>query len=209
MLGFIKKDLLMLKGNLKTFILLLIFYVLLAYLGEFDISFLPPFFSVMMMLSTFSYDNYNNFDAYAISFPNGKRNIILSKYLASLILTFGTTILVLILAILISYLKGNISNLGETSLTMLVEFLATVIILSIMYPIIFKFGIEKARLVIFILVFGIGILGGFLLKFINFDFLNSLSFLANYWFITILIITILVLIISYILSRKIYLKKEF
>ena len=209
MLGFIKKDLLMLKGNLKTFILLLIFYVLLAYLGEFDISFLPPFFSVMMMLSTFSYDNYNNFDAYAISFPNGKRNIILSKYLASLILTFGTTILVLILAILISYLKGNISNLGETSLTMLVEFLATVIILSIMYPIIFKFGIEKARLVIFILVFGLGILGGFLLKFINFDFLNSLSFLANYWFITILIITILVLIISYILSRKIYLKKEF
>ena len=179
MLGFIKKDLLMLKGNLKTFILLLIFYVLLAYLGEFDISFLPPFFSVMMMLSTFSYDNYNNFDAYAISFPNGKRNIILSKYLASLILTFGTTILVLILAILISYLKGNISNLGETSLTMLVEFLATVIILSIMYPIIFKFGIEKARLVIFILVFGLGI------------------------------ITILVLIISYILSRKIYLKKEF
>ena len=209
MLGFIKKDLLMLKGNLKTFILLLIFYVLLAYLGEFDISFLPPFFSVMMMLSTFSYDNYNNFDAYAISFPNGKRNIILSKYLATLILTFGTTILVLILAILISYLKGNISNLGETSLTMLVEFLATVIILSIMYPIIFKFGIEKARLVIFILVFGLGILGGFLLKFINFDFLNSLSFLANYWFITILIITILVLIISYILSRKIYLKKEF
>ena len=209
MLGFIKKDLLMLKGNLKTFILLLIFYVLLAYLGEFDISFLPPFFSVMMMLSTFSYDNYNNFDAYAISFPNGKRNIILSKYLATLILTFGTTILVLILAILISYLKGNISNLGETSLTMLVEFLATVIILSIMYPIIFKFGIEKARLVIFILIFGLGILGGFLLKFINFDFLNSLSFLANYWFITILIITILVLIISYILSRKIYLKKEF
>ena len=209
MLGFIKKDLLMLKGNLKTFILLLIFYVLLAYLGEFDISFLPPFFSVMMMLSTFSYDNYNNFDAYAISFPNGKRNIILSKYLATLILTFGTTILVLILAILISYLKGNISNLGETSLTMLVEFLATVIILSIMYPIIFKFGIEKARLVIFILVFGLGILGGFLLKFVNFDFLNSLSFLANYWFITILIITILVLIISYILSRKIYLKKEF
>ena len=102
MLGFIKKDLLLIKGNLKSLIFVILIYFLLMATGDFDISFIPPFLSTMIMLSTFSYDNYNNFDAYGITLPNGRRNIVLAKYLSTIILVIITTIVTYLTSILIS-----------------------------------------------------------------------------------------------------------
>ena len=74
MIGFIKKDLAMIKSNFKLMGILLFFYVVMGLLGEMDISFILPFMSVMIMISTFSYDNYNKWDAYSVTLPNGRKN---------------------------------------------------------------------------------------------------------------------------------------
>ena len=94
---------------------------------------------------------------------------------------------------------------------MVVASLASFIFEAIMYPIIFKFGVEKARIAIFVFVFAFIFLINFLVMQTN--MLSNLSpiltFIGNYYYIVLPLIGILALVISYIISVKIYMKKEF
>ena len=67
MLGLIKKDLLMIKSNFKLILIMLVVFFIMALQGEFDISFIPTFIIAMLFMTTFSYDEYNKWDAYAIT----------------------------------------------------------------------------------------------------------------------------------------------
>ncbi len=210
MIGFIKKDIAMIKNNFKSLAILIIIYVVMGLFGEMDISFVLPFMAVMIMISTFSYDTYNKWDAYSVSLPNGRKNVVKSKYITTLLIILIVSIIITILSILIAYNKSKIVNYEEILLSMMGNIFATLLVLSLMYPTIYKFGIEKARIGIFIAVFGIVIIFGFISKFIDFsNFLSIFSFLENYWAITLLVVSIITVYISYIISLKIQLKKEF
>ena len=81
---------------------------------------------------------------------------------------------------------------------------------AIVYPLIFKYGIEKGRIGLFIGVFALVSVIGLLSKEIDIDISsNILVFIENYWLIFIPIVLIITLFISYKISLKIYLKKEF
>ena len=87
---------------------------------------------------------------------------------------------------------------------------AVIFLQSIIFPMIFKFGIEKGRIILFVGVFGIGVLASLLFK--NFKMnipQNIMMFLEDYWMFIIPIIMISMIFISYKISEKIYLKKEF
>ena len=93
---------------------------------------------------------------------------------------------------------------------MLGTIFGTLLVLTFMYPIIYKFGVEKARIFIFIIVFGIVIIGGFIIQYIDLsNILKTLSLLENYLVIILIALTIIMVYISYKISEKIYLKKEF
>ena len=160
----------------------------------------------MLFISTFSYDEYNNWDAYAITLPGGRKSIVKSKYITSLFLTLLSAVITVLLNCLISVI--NNTDVNEFISSLLGSICAIVIIQSIMYPLIFKFGMEKGRIVLFILVFVmVGVIS--LLKNII-KTPNILVVLFNdYWFIVIPIILVISLLISYKISEKIYLKKEF
>ena len=209
MLGLIKKDFLIVKGNLKLIFVMLFVFFIMALQGQFDLSFIPPFIVVMLFMSTFSYDEYNKWDAYAITLPNGRKNIVKSKYIASLILT----LLSIIATILLNYIVGMINNnleLDKLVSTLAGSVFALVLIQAVMYPLIFKYGIEKGRLGLFLLTFIIIGIATLLSKVFKFNSLpNIISFFNSYWFIIAPIIIIVSLLISYKISEKIYLKKEF
>ena len=151
MIGLIKKDLLMIKSNLKLVFVMLFVFFIMALQGDFDISYVPPFIIVMLFMSTFSYDEYNNWDAYAITLPGGRKSIVKSKYITSLFLTLLSAVITVLLNCLISVI--NNTDVNEFISSLLGSICAIVIIQSIMYPLIFKFGMEKGRIVLFILVF--------------------------------------------------------
>ncbi|MDD7630260.1 MAG: ABC-2 transporter permease [bacterium] len=209
MVGLIKKDLLMIKSNLKMVLIMLVVFFIMSLQGEFDISFVPPFIVVMLFMSTFSYDEFNKWDAYAVTLPNGRKNVVKSKYFASLILTIVTIILTIILNSLVGLINNNLEFDKFISTIMGCVF-GVILIQSIMYPFIFKYGMEKGRIGLFVISFAIvGIIGllSSVLK-INIP-TNVVTFFDNYWFVIIPLISIVLLLISYKISEKIYLKKEF
>lgn len=209
MLGFIKKDLLMIKSNIKILAILLLIYVVMAFQGQMDLSFLLPFMSVMIMMSTFSYDSYNKWDAYAISLPDGRKSSVKAKYLATIILIIVTTIIITALSFMISYAKTNAIDFENITETIFGYLFATILLQSLIYPAMYKFGPEKARIALMTIIFVVAIIGGFITQYIDFSsIINILNFIEAYWVIVFLIAMILMLYISYKISERIYFKKE-
>lgn len=108
---------------------------------------------------------------------------------------------------LVSVINSNL-KFDDFVSTLLGSVSAIVLIQAIMYPFIFKYGMEKGRIILFVLSFAIvGIIVLFS-KVINIP-LDIISFFNNYWFIIVPTILTISLFISYKISEKIYLKKEF
>ena len=210
MIGFMKKDFLMIKSNFPLIGILLVIYTGLGFLGKMDISFLLPFLSVMIMISTFSYDHYNKWDVYSITLPNGRINNVRSKYLTTILMILFVSVFMLLLSFFLSYINTNPINYEQILETMFGTIFATFMILSIMYPIIYKFGLEKARIGIFLFVVGFVILVNFLWQ--SFDLSSFLRFseaFTNVIALLLPVILFLMILISYKISIKIFLKKEF
>ncbi len=210
MIGFIKKDLAMIKSNFKLLAVLIVVYAIMGLMDKMDISFILPFMCVMIMISSFSYENYNKWDAYSISLPNGRKNSVKSKYITTILMTLIVSIITIILSFIISYVNTQTINYEKILVTMFGTIFGTLLVLTIMYPIIYKFGVEKARIGIFLLVFGIVIIGSLLANFVNLSsILKSLAFLEDYLIIILIIVAIIMVYGSYKISEKIFNKKEF
>ena len=210
MLGLIKKDFLLIKANLKSMIIIFVIYIMLAFQGTFDVTFIIPLIGIMLFISTFSYDDFNNWNSYAVTLPNGRKNVVRAKYIASIILMIILVIVSLIIGIGISYTKTNSINLDEIISSLMGTMLSSVIIISLLYPIVFKFGATNGRIILFAVVFGIAGIGALIAQFVDTTpIINMINRLDSYSLIAIPIISAILLGISYLISNKIYQNKEF
>ena len=210
MLGLIKKDFLLIKANLKSMVTIFIVYLILAFQGTFDVTFIVPLIGIMLFISTFSYDDFNNWNSYAVTLPNGRKNVVRAKYIASIILTVVLGIGALAIGIGISYTKTNNINLDEIISSLMGTMLSNVIIISLLYPIVFKFGATNGRIILFAVVFGIAGIGALIAQFVDTTpIINMINRLDSYSLIAIPIISVILIGISYLISNKIYQNKEF
>ena len=209
MKGLIKKDLFMLMGNWKYILICICIFGFISLDGSQMFYFIPVFICTMLFISTFSYDEYNKWDIYACTLPKGRLQVVRAKYLANLLLVGIAIVVTYALAFIIETTQNNldISKINELLFGCL---FAVILLQSVMYPLIFKFGVEKGRIGLFVGVFGGGLLLGWLMNNVSLPFSNAfIMFLTNH-LIPILILTMIVmLIISYQISKHIYLKKEF
>lgn len=210
MLGLIKKDFLLIKANSKSIIIIFIVYLMLAFQGTFDATFIVPLIGIMLFISTFSYDDFNNWNSYAVTLPDGRKNVVRAKYIASIILTIILGIVSLAIGVGISYIRTNSISLDEMIASLMGTMLSSVIIISLLYPIVFKFGATNGRIILFALVFGIAGIGALIAQFVDMtSIINIINELNKYSVIAIPIISAILLGISYLISNKIYQSKEF
>lgn len=210
MLGLIKKDLLLIKANLKSMIIIFVIYIMLSFQGTLDVTFIIPIIGIMLFISTFSYDDFNNWNSYAVTLPDGRRNVVRAKYIVSIILMIILAVIAFFIGIGISYIKTNSINLDEIISSLMGTMLSSVIIISLLYPIVFKFGATNGRIILFAVVLGIAGIGTLIAQFIDMaPIINIINKLDNYLLIAIPIIYIILLGISYLISSKIYQNKEF
>ena len=211
MLGFIKKDLFMIKANLKTFLIIFALYIVLAIQGSFDITFVIPLIGIMLFITTFSYDDYNNWNAYVATIPNGRRNAVRAKYVVSIILMIVLGIISFGMAVGVDYFIKNQVYIDQSLSSVLGILLSIVIIISLLYPIMFKFGSTNGRVILFVVVFGFAAIIGFVANYTSISFNTSQikELLEKYVYIAIPMVSVILLMISYSISSKIYRNKEF
>lgn len=209
MMGLIIKDLLLIKENWKQLLVFALIFIVIGLEGNQILTFVPVFLSLMVLLSTFSYDDYNKWNSYAVTLPNGRKNIVRAKYIASIGLSV-LAILFTYLMIMISGIMNHHLNLEETTITLLGCWSAVVLLQSFMYPLIFKVGLEKGRIFLFVFFIGVSALLGLVFQNIKISLpAEVISFLEHYLVIILPLVMIILLSISYKISEKIVQKKEF
>ena len=209
MKGLILKDLLLIKGNARYILIFLVIFGLIALEGNDVLYFIPAFISMMMFMTTFSYDEYNKWDAYAITLPIKKENIVLSKYVGSTILLGIALILTFIISLVVGLVTEQLDM--QKNITLLLGCGGAVLLVeAIMYPLLIEFGVEKGRIWVFLGIFLSSFIIGFIFQKVSLTIPeNLMTFLSQYlpWLLAAALL--LILIISYTISKKLYLKKEF
>ena len=211
MKGLILKDLLLIKGNLRTLLIIFFGFMIMALNNISTVSFIIPFFAVMMCISTFNYDEYNKWNTYAITLPGGRKSIVQSKYIATILLVVLSSIVSILVSIIIGNINGNI-NYEETFSTLFGGLFGISLVMSIMYPLIYKYGNEKGRLFLFIGIFLITAVGGLIFNTIDISGINKpaiIDFFDKFGLYLLPIVTLVILYISYSVSVRIYKNKEF
>ena len=220
--GLLKKDL----YNLSTYkasLIIVILFCGIAIIGTEAVTFGPMIICSiigMISLSTFSYDEISKSNKYILTLPTSRKEIVKEKF----ILAIGSTILGGILGLLLTiivinvmnYLRPeNIINIDYESLiiTTIGGMWGTALIQSIQIPSIYKWGAEKGRIQMFILLFVLIVIVfgiAFLLMKANFNINVEMieSFMNKYGLILLAFLMIIMYYISYRISYKIYKNKE-
>ena len=154
MTGLIMKDILMMRKVLKSYLLLIVIYIVLAYLDFFDYSFIITFVQVIlavMPISAFAYDEQSKWDRYAISLPLGRNRVVGARYLFVLLLTLFTVAMGLAGTALL-YLVQQADPL-EMFVTLMVSTTIGLLIPIILLPLSYKLGAERARPYLYAIIF--------------------------------------------------------
>lgn len=163
MKGMMLKDCLILGKQKKLAIIYVFVAVMLSF--SMDSSFIVTYFSLigsLLVLSTFSYDLYDNGYPFLMTLPVDAKGYVRAKYLFSLFGLIGFWLASVLLQFLVIALKKESVVILDTLGMDLAFFPAFLFIVALMIPITIKFGPDKCRIV-FVILFGIifvlGILG--------------------------------------------------
>lgn len=217
MMGLLIKDLKLLKNQKNFFVVIIAIAMGMAVALE-NLSFIIGYLSfigTLFTLSTVSYDEFDNGNAFLFSLPVTRKNYVLEKYEFGLIIGGGSWICAMVVVAVVSLMKGSFMDL-DTVLGALLVLSIMMILLAVMLPFQFKFGGETGRIAIigaiglvFIVVFTAARIAGF------FDvdlmqLLNNLSEMSMGGFLAAALgIAVIILFISLRISISIMSKKEF
>ncbi|MGL5316439.1 MAG: ABC-2 transporter permease [Peptostreptococcaceae bacterium] len=205
MIGLIIKDLLNIRKELKIYVLFIAVYVAITFVSQ-DTNILMAVIAmmcVMMPLTAMAYDEKVNWDKYSLTMPISRREIVLSKY----VLGVGLATMGLIITSIISIFDNGI--ITDFLQLPVVYWCISIVLLSIILPIIIKFGAEKGRFIMIAVMFLPTFLIVLLSKVIPMDNITRIiDSLFNYATIIAIVSIVVSLTLSIAISTKIYESKE-
>ncbi len=216
--GLIIKDFQTIKSYKTTILFMIVLFTIGGFLNDDIITFIPvtmPLCFEMLAMSGFSFDNLSNSDTYIRTLPVNKKDIVKARYIYILLFTLFGSLFGLICTILVQLLKTKnigteilISDLSITS----GAFVGIMFVQIFQIPIMYKFGAEKGRIIqlvmIIVLMLGISLATTAIMKIWGISLDNLAVMLKDYLIAVLGIMVILLYILSFVISRRIYERKE-
>ena len=168
----------------------------------------------MIGVSTITYDAFDNGNVFLFTLPFTRKEYAMEKYLFTLFLGAVATIGGILLVIVVMMAKGAFSvNAEEILITVLINIPSLLIFQAIFLPVQLKYEGEKGRIVVIGAVIVIVV---FLFRMLEMAGIDLLDIILNHMYlkdttlwVSTYIISIVVRLLSFIISERIVLKKEF
>lgn len=219
MLGLIIKDFLYLKNTWKNLTVVFIGSLLVSIaLGNYLLAICAlPLLLLTNTINTFQTDEFFNTDSYTLSFPLTRKQIITAKFIYTFMMLVISFFIGLVIYYLIYFIvRPNHNGLNTDMLKYLIMLEGTSLLVdSIFYPIIYKVGCEKSRLVLLSIVMLLLGIGSILSVYINvfdkdfIDFVAIINFIQKNGVLVLGIVVSIAIVISYFLSIIFYNKRDF
>ena len=215
MIGLLKKEYYLMEGQMKSWLIVAVFCFFYSYFMNADsfLFMLIILIGIMSTMTVFSLDKACGWDTYAISLPLTRKEIVEARYLFAFLIDIGVSLACCLLMLLRGQINGGV-NLPESLHSLFQILLVTILMQLLLFPVIYKLGVEKARFVymaVFICL-SLGVLGlsqlddnGAVLAGIR---INAEK-IMQYGEIAAVILAAAGLFLSLRLSVRIYEKKEF
>ena len=169
------------------------------------------FIAAMFVISSISYDEFNNGNAFLFTLPVTRTGYVKEKYLFAATLATGAWLAATILSIVVVFIQGTEVIILEWFLTAAMILLVALMMVLIIIPVQLKFGQSKGNVAMLL------VMGGYLVVSVlsNFgiDVFAMIDALSTIGLSGLLMILLLMVagagIISYLISCKIMTEKEF
>lgn len=216
MKGLLLKDLSILKTQGRSAVLIMLIALFMLIVGN-NTAFAVIYANILFVtfgITTLSYDSHDNGYAFLFTLPISRKLYVVEKYVFSILSIATGTVLSLILMVGVSFIRDDYI-LTTSEISFVIGYgVGAIVISSIMLPVNLKLGPEKGRIAMIVLI-AIVMSGIFVMAKIS----GSMDLTRVYWGIreipTLLIMGILsvvvliILSVSYLISCKIMIKKEF
>ncbi len=198
-----------LSSIIKTILIVIIVWIGIAMINQSFFTIIFGMGTYLLLMQVMSYEDTYGIDNLIAELPVSKNEYVISRY----VLGFSISAIFMVLSVLIYSILNAILELDLTlGVFVLIGFVASMLAMSVIIPVILKFGINKGRMVITILTVLMVVVPTGIMTSIwdNKEFMYKIMDIAgNIGIPFILIISsILILIISIIISLRVYKSKE-
>lgn len=208
MTSLVLKDILNLQSYLRTIFVFVIFYTVLSFTMA-DVSLVAGMLIIlfaMIPISSFSYDQQAKWDVFSQTLPVTRKQIVQGKYIVALLFIVLGFVLSFVITVIATVLKGETLDLMELLIGNGMIALTGLILLAIMIPLIYKFGVEKSRMMLMTIAL-VPTLGVMLLANLGFTIPSDFNWeLVGY---IIPAVAAIGFVISFMISTRIYSAKDF
>ena len=209
MYSLILKDFLMLKKML----LIITGLITLWYILQFSSIFIIALAGFLFISNTGSFEDRNNSHIMLNSLPINRKSIISSKYIGALIFGIVTVCLASLFQVVFYFVFDAYTQPFPEAYDLLIGILCIFLFTSIYYPILYKFGEKYTRIIMMFIGFTIIVFGNIMMHLFK-DKIETIKlflsqFTANQLILTGSVITVLLFLLSWLGTIKIYEAKDF
>lgn len=168
-MGLVLKDFLCLRRVIRSMLLVAVFYVLLSFTGMFDLSIMAGVIMIMLSFiaaNCFAYDKAAGWEVYAGTLPLSRGQQVCARYLTILLLIVLGWVFSLTLAG-VGSLFGLMHDWDVFLVTDVAYTLVVLLFNAIMMPLLYKFGVERARVLLYAVLAGLFLVGFLAFKFLG------------------------------------------
>lgn len=153
MKGLLLKDLYMMKKYCKSYLLLIVIFVVVSFASSENLFFVfyPCLLCGMIPVNLLAYDERSKWLQYSETMPYTKGQIVSGKYVIGL----GTQVSVLLVTGIAQAIRMSMNDafvLGEYLVLMMLLLILSLLASSITLPFMFKLGVEKGRMAYYIMI---------------------------------------------------------
>jgi ABC-2 type transport system permease protein len=202
MKGLLIKDFYTLIKQMKIMIVMIIIFVCLP--GA-SFSAFAVMYASLLPVTALAYDERSKWSSLAAMMPYSTRDIVASKYILGYFFIFSTTVLSFLAHIITNVVQGMTPMSFDYMSIIFMSLLGT-LMLSISFPLMFRIGVEKGRLVFIILIVIMVSIITFLQGFFTERF-GNFTMIKPLYLLIVAVVIIALNILSIFLSEKLYRNK--
>ena len=201
MKGFLKKDFYLTLGYCRSIFLIVIVFMAIGCFQPDNYFFVcyPAIMVSLVPVSLFSYDESEHFCPYAAALPQPRSTYVSAKYVISIL--YGLIFVVVIVLAQLAFAKQRGADVLLLAAVLLLLALFTP---AVVLPFMFKFGVQKGRIVYYIVI-GLATAGVILVM----NRSASARLDGSLLFILMAAGVIILFIVSWLLSVRFFSKREF
>lgn len=154
MIGLLKKDFALLKSQLHFYLFPLIIMVgiFCVFTDGSALAAIPAFFGLMLSVNCFAYDEQSHFDKLAATMPVSHSGMVYARYLYGLLISVAAAVFATAATAVTMLVKKLPLDMAFLLIQMAAGIGVTLLIIAVFYPLVYKFGTQKSRLLVVVVI---------------------------------------------------------